>query len=307
MPAAYRQLSHDELRQRAQAAIELLSPCTLCPRDCRVDRPEEDRGYCDTGNRARVASATSHFGEERPLVGSGGSGTIFFAGCNLGCVFCQNADISHQARGSEQSPKELARMMLRLQDGGCHNINFVTPSHVVAQILEALPHAAEKGLDVPLVYNTAGYDSLETLELLDGIVDIYMPDAKYADEDVAAELSDAPDYPDVMRAALTEMHRQVGDLQTDGRGIAQRGMIVRHLVLPNDLANTAQVMEFLASLSTDTYINVMDQYRPCFRAHDYEGIGRRLQGDEYRQAIQTAHDAGLQRLDSRNRAGGFSW
>lgn len=307
MPAAYLQLSDEELQQRVDAAEEILHRCTLCTRQCMVDRADGELGYCKIGARAQIASTTAHFGEERPLVGSGGSGTIFFSGCNLRCVFCQNYDISHRARGSARNAAQIADIMLRLQDQGCHNINFVTPSHVVAQILAALPHAIEGGLEVPLVYNTGGYDSVDTLKLLDGIVDIYMPDAKYADEGVAAELSDAPDYPEVMKAALTEMHRQVGDLETDARGIARRGLLVRHLVLPNKLANTAEVMEFIASLSTNTYVNVMDQYRPCYRADEFGDINRRLDREEYREAVEAAHAAGLDRLDSRNRSGGLFW
>ncbi|MFO7946794.1 MAG: radical SAM protein [Armatimonadota bacterium] len=303
MGAAYLELSAEQLQRRIEAAYDLLSPCTLCPRECGVDRLAGEQGYCDTGAMANVASAGPHYGEERPLVGSGGSGTIFFAGCNMGCVFCQNYDISHLARGRRRSPRELADMMLSLQKQGCHNINVVTPSHVVPQILQALPHAIDDGLKVPLVYNTGGYDAVETLELLDGVVDIYMPDAKYADAETAAILSDAPDYPEVMKAALAEMHRQVGDLTLDDRGIAVRGLLVRHLVLPDNLAGTRQVMEFIASLSKDTYVNIMDQYRPCYQADEYEGINRRLHSDEYDAAVQAVHDAGLHRLDDRNRPG----
>ncbi|MFP3902754.1 MAG: radical SAM protein [Armatimonadota bacterium] len=303
MPASYLDMSTEVLQERITAAEALLSPCTLCPRQCGIDRLAGEQGYCDTGAEAKIASAGPHYGEERPLVGSGGSGTIFFAGCNMGCVFCQNYDISHLARGRERSAQELADMMLSLQKQGCHNINVVTPSHVVPQILQALSHAIDGGLEVPLVYNSGGYDAVETLKLLDGIVDIYMPDAKYADPETARELSDAPDYPEVMKAALTEMHRQVGDLTLDDRGVAVRGLLVRHLVLPEDLAATQQVMEFIASLSTDTYVNVMDQYRPCYRADEYEGINRRLHSHEYEAAVQATHDAGLHRLDDRNRPG----
>jgi putative pyruvate formate lyase activating enzyme len=232
-------------------------------------------------------------------VGSGGSGTIFFAGCNLGCVFCQNYQISHDREGREVSTAELANTMVGLQRRGCHNVNLVSPSHFVPQILAALGPAVEAGLNVPLVYNTGGYDSVKTLRLLDGVIDIYMPDAKYADAEVAERLSGAGDYPQVMRAALAEMHRQVGDLQMDDRGVARRGLLVRHLVMPNGVAGTPEIMRFLASLSADTYVNVMAQYRPCYEAHDYPQIARRITREEYREAVQAARDAGLHRLDER--------
>lgn len=288
-----------ELAERAAAARELLHECTVCPRECRVDRSREPNGFCGGGERALVCSAAPHFGEERPLVGRGGSGTIFFGGCNLGCVFCQNYDISHGRRGQEVSSSELANYMVGLQHQGCHNINFVTPTHFVPQILAALGPAIDDGLSVPLVYNCGGYESVTTLRLLDGVIDIYMPDAKYADGEVAKRLSGAEDYPSVMRAALTEMHRQVGDLQIGEDGLARRGLLVRHLVLPNDLAGTAEIMQFLASLSEDTYVNVMAQYRPCYRASEYPELSRRITREEYRRAVQAAYDAGLHRLDER--------
>lgn len=289
-----------ELQRRADRALELLRECTVCPRACRVDRTQEQREcFCGGGERALVCSAAPHFGEERPLVGSGGSGTIFFAGCNLGCIFCQNYEISHGREGREVSCRELANIMVGLQRRGCHNINFVSPSHFVPQILAALGPAIEGGLNVPLVYNTGGYDSPKTLRLLDGVIDIYMPDAKYADPEVAEALSGAADYPQVMRAAITEMHRQVGDLQIGDDGIARRGLLVRHLVMPGGLAGTPEIMQFLASLSEDTYVNVMAQYRPCYRAHEYPEISRRITRDEYWEAVQAALDAGLHRLDDR--------
>ncbi len=290
-----------ELARRAERAHELLAECAICPRECRVDRLSGAVGYCGGGAHALVCSAGPHFGEERPLVGTGGSGTIFFGGCSLGCVFCQNYEISHLRRGTEVGAEELANIMLGLQARGCHNINFVTPTHFVPQILAALDLAAGRGLDVPLVYNTGGYDSVETLRLLDGVVNIYMPDAKYADGEVAQRLSGAADYPEIMRAALTEMHRQVGDLDIGADGIARRGLLVRHLVLPGGLAGTREVMDFLASLSRDTYVNVMAQYRPCYRAHEYPEINRHLTAEEYREAVKAAIDAGLHRLDERPR------
>ena len=292
---------HDsgELQQRADLARTALDECITCPRECRANRLEADPCYCAGGKRAIVCSASPHFGEERPLVGSGGSGTIFFAGCNLGCIFCQNYEISHLRQGREVTAGELANIMMRLQRQGCHNINFVSPSHFVPQILEALVPAVEEGLKLPLVYNSGGYDTLATLRLLDGVIDIYMPDAKYADPEVAEVLSGAPDYPDVMRAALTEMHRQVGDLQIGDDNVATRGLLVRHLVLPEGLAGTAEVMQFIASLSANTYVNVMAQYRPCHEAFEDTRISRRITREEYREAVQATLDAGLHRLDER--------
>ncbi len=290
-----------ELARRAERARELLEPCVVCPRECRAARLSGAACFCGGGERAMVCSAGPHFGEERPLVGTGGSGTIFLAGCNLGCIFCQNYEISHLRQGVEVGADELANTMVRLQARGCHNINFVTPTHYVPQILAALVIAAEAGLRVPLVYNTGGYDALQTLRLLDGVFDIYMPDAKYADGEVAARLSGAPDYPEVMRAALTEMHAQVGDLYIGPDGLARRGLLVRHLVLPDGLAGTSEIMRFLASLSRDTYVNVMAQYRPCYQAHEHSELCRSITADEYRAAVQAALDAGLHRLDDRPR------
>ena len=302
MTACYLALAESgQLQERIDAAIELLSPCEACPRACRVDRLADEHGFCRAGRRATVASFSAHFGEERPLVGTHGSGTIFFSGCNLGCIFCQNYDISHFARGRQLDASQLAAIMLQLQDAGCHNINFVTPTHVVPQVLEALSPAIEAGLAVPLVYNCGGYENLEMLRLLDGVIDIYMPDAKYADASVAAEFSDAPDYPDRMYEALAEMHRQVGDLSINADGTAERGLLVRHLVLPDDMAGTARIMEFLASLSPDTYVNVMDQYHPCHQAVGHNTLGRRITSSEYHAAGSAALDAGLTRLDDRVR------
>jgi putative pyruvate formate lyase activating enzyme len=244
-----------------------------------------------------VSSYGPHFGEERPLVGFGGSGTIFLAHCNLCCVFCQNYEISQQDEGRIVSARELAGMMLDLQRMGCHNINFVTPTHQVPQILRALPIAIEGGLQVPLVYNCGGYESLETLRLLDGVFDIYMPDFKYADADVAKQFSNAENYPEVARAAFREMHRQVGDLTLDRRGIARRGLLVRHLILPSNLAGTGEVVRFLAELSEDMYVNIMDQYRPCYRAHEYPPLARRPARAELEEALRLARAAGLHRLD----------
>jgi putative pyruvate formate lyase activating enzyme len=254
---------------------------------------------CSTGERAIVSSYGPHFGEENPLVGTGGSGTIFFAWCNLKCQYCQNYDISQRGVGHEVEPEELARMMLSLQSQGCHNVNFVSPSHVVPQILAGLLIAAEAGLRLPLVYNTGGFDSLETLKLLDGVVDIYMPDMKYADSNVARRFSKISNYPAVNQAAVKEMHRQTGDLTMDDRGVAQRGLLIRHLVLPDGLAGTPEIVRFLRDeISPNTYINVMAQYRPCYRAHDLPPLDRRISNDEYAEAVRLAQEAGL-RLDER--------
>jgi len=296
---AYRLLSETELTQRRDQALAMLNECCLCPRECGVNRAEGETGFCGSGREALIASYGKHFGEERPLVGYGGSGTIFFANCNLGCIFCQNYDISHLGHGRPVGPKRLADMMIDLQRQGAHNINLVTPSHFLQQILEALLIAARRGLKVPLVYNCGGYESVAALKLLDGIVDIYMPDAKYSDGEAAQQLSRAPDYPQRMQAAIAEMHRQVGDLQINDDGIAQRGLLVRHLVLPNNLAGSPAIMRFLANLSSNTYVNVMAQYRPCYRASEIEQINRRPTVEEYRQAVQAALDAGLYRLDER--------
>ena len=244
-----------------------------------------------------MASHGPHFGEEAPLVGTRGSGTIFFSGCNLACIFCQNADLSHSSEGSAVSPERLAAMMLDLQQRGCHNLNFVTPTHVVPQILEALELAVGEGLRLPLVYNCGGYESLEALRLLEDVVDIYMPDAKYADPAVGERLSGVPDYPALNRAALTEMHRQVGDLALDEGGLAVSGLLVRHLVLPENLAGTAGIMACLAELGPQTYVNVMAQYRPHYHAAQEPALRRRVTPEEYAAALADAREAGLSRLD----------
>ncbi len=297
-------LTHRRSRLQAKAlqAKALLSECTLCPRRCRVNRNAGERGICRTGSRAAVASHNAHFGEEAPLVGQNGSGTLFFTHCNLLCNFCQNFDISHQGEGHEITPEQLARIMLDLQAAGCHNINFVTPTHVVAQILSALVIAADNGLKVPLVYNSSGYDSVHTLKILEGVIDIYMPDFKFWDSGVADLTCQAPDYPEVARHAITEMHRQVGDLVIDASGIAASGLLVRHLVLPQDLAGTGKIMGFIAGqLSPDTYVNVMPQYRPCGRAAQVESLARATTDKEYAAALTATRNAGILRLDRRRR------
>lgn len=295
----YRQLyKAGGLDERAAQAFSILKECHLCPRDCGVNRLEGELGQCRTGRQAIVSSAGPHFGEEAPLVGSGGSGTIFFAFCNLKCCFCQNYTISQLGEGHTVSSEELAKIMLSLERRGCHNINFVSPTHVVPQILEALVIAVEAGLSVPLVYNSGGYDSVETLRLLDGVVDIYMPDMKYSDEKTARRFSGIKNYPGINKAAIKEMHRQVGDLETDDSGIATRGLLVRHLVLPQGLAGTAAICRFLGrEVSKNTYLNIMAQYRPCFKAFDIPELSRSLSSQEFADALALARKNGLHRLD----------
>ncbi len=288
-----------ELAERARLADAHLTACDLCARYCRVDRHVSVRGaVCRTGERAIVASFGPHHGEEYPLRGWGGSGTIFFGWCNLRCVFCQNWEISQRLSGQEASADELAAMMLDLQQLGCHNVNLVSPSHVVAQVIAAVAIAAERGLRLPIVYNTGGYDSPEALALLDGIVDIYMPDMKWGDAAIGRRYSKCRDYLAVNRAAVREMHRQVGDLECDERGIARRGLLVRHLVLPGGLAGTESVLEFLArEISTNTYLNLMAQYRPAYHAREEPPLDRPVRGSEYREAVEMALRLGLTRLD----------
>lgn len=289
-----------ELQNRVSEARAILKSCRLCPRECEVDRTANEKGYCRTGILPVVSSYSPHFGEEDPLVGFKGSGTIFFTHCNLLCLFCQNYEISHLGEGREVAPDRLAKMMLDLQEMGCHNINFVSPTHVVAQILEALSLAIAAGLRVPLVYNTGGYDAVETLKLLDGIFDIYMPDLKFMDGEVAEKFCRAKDYPERAKAAIQEMHRQVGDLTIDPRGIAERGLLVRHLVLPGGLAGTKQVMRFLArEVSPNTYVNIMAQFRPCGEAMEHPPLNRRITSAEYEEALRMAHEEGIRRLDER--------
>jgi putative pyruvate formate lyase activating enzyme len=304
---AYLETHHQGLlKDKIRAAYDILSQCNLCPHRCLVDRHHGERGLCRTGDQPIVSSYGPHYGEEDPLVGQRGSGTIFFTHCNLYCIFCQNYEISHGGEGEEVTAADLAAMMLYLQKHGCHNINFVTPSHQAAQILEALPQAIEGGLNVPLVYNTGGYDAVATLQLLDGVIDIYMPDFKFWDPQVAVELCESPDYPEIARQALKEMHRQVGDLVIDDTGVARRGLLVRHLVLPDNLAGTKEAMEFLArEISPNTYVNVMGQYRPCGRAGEHPSLCKFLTGQEHAQAQKLAREAGLTRLDHREKL--FRW
>ncbi len=294
--ASYNQIPREILEDRAHSALARLEACDICPRRCGVDRLADERGFCRSGRLARVAGFAPHFGEEAPLVGQSGSGTIFFSGCNLSCVFCQNYDISQQGEGRSVSAASLAGMMLSLQAQGCHNINFVTPTHVVPQILEALVLAREEGLSIPLVYNSSGYDSVETLRLLEGIFDIYMPDAKYGSDEPALKYSNAQNYTRIMKEAIREMHRQVGDLAIDEDAVARHGLLVRHLVLPGDAASTAKIIRFLSEeISPHTYLNIMDQYRPEYNACRFPELCRPLTRHEYAHAQGLAQRAGLAR------------
>jgi len=277
--------------------MALLEHCRLCPRECGARRLDDEAGICRVRSQAVLSSYGPHFGEETPLVGTGGSGTIFLTHCNLQCVFCQNFEISQRGQGEVVSIPRLVEVMLELQRLGCHNLNFVTPTHQVLPILQALPLAIDGGLRLPLVYNCGGYESVETLRLLRGVIDLYLPDFKYADAETAKRYSGVVDYPQRARAALHEMHRQVGDLILDERDVARRGLLVRHLVLPNNLAGTAEVVTFLAQLSPNTYLNVMGQYRPCYRAHEHALLARRPSSAEMERAVELARAAGLHRLD----------
>jgi putative pyruvate formate lyase activating enzyme len=297
-PGYLRLLESGELDQRVEKVWESLSCCNLCPHCCRVNRLKGEEGFCKVTNQVMVASYGPHFGEEAPLVGIKGSGTVFFSWCNLRCVYCQNYEISHLGVGQIVSPEILASCFLLLQKDGCHNINLVTPSHVVPFILKSLVIAARKGLTIPLVYNTGGYDSVKTLRLLNGIIDIYMPDFKYWDEDTGKRLSKIPNYPQVAKKAIKEMHRQVGDLVIGPDGVAKRGLLIRHLVLPEGLSGTRSILQFIAEeISPLTYINIMDQYRPCGEANNYPPLDRRITADEYAEALKSAKYLGFTRLD----------
>lgn len=298
MVASYVTLDPKLLKERAEAAKEHLNHCDLCGWECGVNRLEGKLGVCKTAEVAYLSSFGPHHGEENPLRGWRGSGTIFFAGCNLRCQYCQNYEISHLYQGYAVAPTRLAEIMLHLQAIGCHNINLVSPSHVIVPILQALVLARAKGLHLPLVYNTGGYDSLSALGLLEGIIDIYMPDMKYSNTHLAQKYSRIPNYPTINQQAVKEMHRQVGDLVIDENGIAQRGLLIRHLVLPNQIAGSGQILRFIAQeISLNTYLNIMDQYRPVFQAHRYPEINRRITHQEYEEVVALARSLGLNRLD----------
>ncbi len=287
----------DYLKQKIQLALKALESCDLCPGKCKVNRIKGEKGKCKTGRNAIVSSYQLHFGEESCLVGRGGSGTIFFTHCNLLCSFCQNYDISHQGYGVEVDDHHLAEMMLYLQEQGAENINFVTPSHVVPQILVALNFAVEAGLTIPLVYNSSGYDSIETIKLLDGIIDIYMPDLKFLDVDLADQTCNAKDYPEIASEAIEEMYRQVGDLAIED-GVAKTGLLIRHLVLPGYLKDTRKIIRFISqNISTNTFVNIMPQYRPCGQAHEISELSKSLSHKDFIRALSIAKEEGLHRLD----------
>lgn len=303
MYPTYLNLSKKDFQQRINKLFKLSENCEICPRNCRINRLKGEKGFCQLGERPKISAYHPHFGEEKPLVGPstgsgrGGSGTIFFTSCNLACVYCQNHEISQLRIGEDISFERLAQVMIDLQNLGCHNINFVTPTSQVPAIVKALSIAIEKGLKIPLVYNTNAYDSVETLKLLDGIIDIYMPDAKYSDDKIAFKYSNAPNYSRIMKKAIKEMHRQVDDLVINKEGIATRGLLVRHLVLPNNLAGSEKIFQFLAKeISKNTFLNIMDQYSPHFRAQGFPEISRPLNEKEYRHTIELAKEAGLKRL-----------
>jgi putative pyruvate formate lyase activating enzyme len=297
---AYRRLERSgELARRASDLYSIYRSCRLCPRQCGVDRTRNEKGFCSSTSRAKVFSSHPHFGEEAPLVGRGGSGTIFFSNCNLLCVFCQNWQINHRGDGSYISDDGIGRLMLDLQSGGCHNINLVTPTHILPNIVAGLRYAIARGLRVPLVYNCGGYEPVEIVRMLDGIVDIYLPDFKYTAGAMAEKYSSgARDYPERAAAAVEEMHRQVGELTVDENGIALRGLIIRHLVMPDNIAGTDRFVQFVAGrLTRSTYVNIMAQYHPEYKARSIPEIARRITPAEYRQAIRWAKEAGLSRLD----------
>lgn len=300
MPNLAQQLhSQGIVQARADAARQLLSPCTLCPRLCGVDRLAGERGVCSTATSACIAGYGPHFGEEQPLVGKAGSGTIFVAGCNLGCCFCQNEDISTSTETAQAvDARDFAAIMLELQAMGCANINVVTPSHIVPQLLEALAVALDAGLDIPLVYNCGGYESLQTLNLLAGCVDIYMPDMKFWLPETAKRYAHAPDYPQRMREAVLWMQGQVGELVLDDHGSTRSGLLVRHLLMPGMYAETQEILRFIAEqVSPATYVNIMAQYRPCGRSADFAELGRSISSEEYGEALAFARQIGLNRLD----------
>ena len=296
-PAYIKSCKNGLIKEKIDKAYKILSNCVLCPRKCKINRLTGQTGLCKTGRQARVVTYLPHFGEEAPLIGKKGSGTIFFSYCSLLCNFCQNYHVSHEGYGEDVSDTEIAEMMIFLQNRGCHNINFVTPSHVVPQILSAVAKAAEKGLSIPLVYDSSAYDCIETLRLLENIFDIYMPDFKFWDPKIAKLTCNAQDYPEKARKSVIEMHRQVGDLLIDKSGLAKRGLMIRHLVMPGGLAGTRQVMRFIAQkISPDTFINIMPQYRPCGKAIGIDKLFQHLSQKEYKTALAEARQEGLRRI-----------
>jgi putative pyruvate formate lyase activating enzyme len=296
--ALYKSIGKEELSRKRERLYQVLEDCSLCPRVCHVNRLKGELGFCRTGKSAIVSSFGPHFGEEFPLVGTHGSGTVFFTNCNLGCIFCQNYDISHLGRGSVVDTAELASIFLKIQSFGCHNLNLVTPTHVIPQIIEALEIAVEKGFSLPLVYNCGGYESVESIKVIDGIIDIYMPDFKFMDDEIAFSLTGARSYSKHAKESVKEMHRQVGDLKLSREGIALKGLLVRHLILPGFLSGTEKVLQFLSEeISSNTYLNLMDQYYPCYLAKNHETLSRRIYPEEWSRAYELAKNMGFSRLD----------
>jgi len=296
MKASYLSLSTAELEERVTTLNNKLYNCDLCSLQCGVDRLNSERGECDSGENIMISSTMPHFGEEKPLVGRKGSGTIFLANCNLSCVYCQNYEISQLGHGREVPPEEVADHMLTLQKQGCHNINWVSPTHFVPQLVESLLIARERGFTVPIVYNTGGYDNPEMLKLLDNIVDIYMPDMKYSNNQSGLRYSRVPRYWETNKQVVKEIHRQVGDLRMNNEGIAQRGLLIRHLILPENLAGTEEILRFIAKeISTNSYVNIMDQYKPRWKASQYAELNRTISGQECQRAVNLANKLGLNR------------
>ena len=289
LPLYLEKLTILDLNERAEKLDELLNNCRICPNECEIDRSHGEKGLCNSTSSVFISSAGPHFGEEPPLVGFRGSGTIFFTNCNLACEFCQNFDISHYGAGEQINLDHLAEAMVRLQNRGCHNINLVTPTHFTPQIVRALISAIERGLEIPIVYNCGGYESVETLQLLENVIDIYMPDIKYSLDENALKYSGIKNYWETVKSAMREMHRQVGDLKLNKRGIAQRGLLVRHLVLPNDIAGSKNIIDFISDeISSETYLNIMDQYRPVYKANKHSPLNRYITDQEYREIIDYA-------------------
>jgi putative pyruvate formate lyase activating enzyme len=297
MYPSYLEIFHaGKMHERVQILNSILNDCVLCPRRCMVNRLKGNVGVCRSTDKLMVSSLSAHFGEEPPLVGWNGSGTIFFTNCNMWCLYCQNYDVSHLKHGNAITLAQLAEAMISLQHLGCHNINLVTPTHFTAQIVEALSIAIDRGLSIPIVYNCGGYESIETLKLLDGLIDIYMPDIKYSDNRYSLKYSGARNYWDVVKSAVVEMHRQVGDLKINTLGIAEKGLLIRHLVLPNDIAGSKKVVDFIANeVCKNSYVNIMDQYRPAFKSSQHQELNRHITNDEYENVVSYALSAGLQR------------
>ncbi len=293
IPSYIRLYEEGKLKDRVEKAYDILKECTVCPHSCRVNRVKGEKGFCKTGERVRIASFFPHRGEEFPIRGYRGSGTIFISYCNMRCVYCQNYDISQEGEGEEYFPEEIAAIMLYLQEEGCHNINWVTPSHVVPQLLKALYVAVGKGLKIPIVYNTSSYDSIETLKLLDGVVDIYLPDIKYLSNSYGRKYSKVKNYPEITKKAIKEMFRQVGNLKIDENGIAYKGVLIRHLVLPENLSTSKEVIDFISSICPDAHINIMSQYRPYYKAYMFKELNKPIDMQEYYSLINYAKTKGL--------------